>query len=62
MKTMYILTMMTSGQLVRDQFGNIIVFNSAPSTALSKYNILAISSEEINEIIYNENLNKENGI
>jgi hypothetical protein len=60
MKTMYVLTMMTTGQLIRDQFGHIMVFNSAPSTALStKYSILAISSEEINEIIYNENLNKD---
>jgi hypothetical protein len=56
---LYVLIAKDSGDIIRDQKGNILVFCDAPKTRSISYNILAIREEEINEIIYNENLDKD---
>lgn len=55
----YTLIDKETGSVVRDQNRNIIIFEVAPKPKSSRYNILAIPNDEINEIIYNENLNKD---
>jgi len=59
MKIAYVLTIKETGHIVRNQYGNILVFSETPKMYSLRYNILAIKEEEINEIIYNENLNKD---
>jgi len=59
----YVLMYKRNGELLRDKEGIIISFDKEPSVYnKSKFTVISSNQEEINELIFNENLNKDNGL
>ena len=60
--TVYLIKQINSGAVLRDEDGAIIVFIEKPSLRSSKYQNIDFDLDQIDEIIYNENLNKPDGL
>jgi hypothetical protein len=60
--TVYLIKQINSGAVLRDEDGAIIVFIEKPSFRSSKYQSIDFDLDQIDEIIYNENLNKPDGL
>ncbi len=60
--TVYLVKQINSGAVLRDEDGAIIVFLEKPILRSSKYQSIDFDLDQIDEIMYNENLNKPDGL